>query len=333
MTTPPEARAKGKVLAKRVVRAIGRARASAERTQQSQARRLGMSDLGGCREYVRATIAGDPKAAEPQVKMAAEVGTALGDHIEGILERFEGFLVQQDIEVKLPRTGIIVSGHIDELDVENDLVADNKTVDGLADVEREIERHYENPNDDPYLKNKIQISGYLLGLIESGLLTSEATGHLLYFDRSGKESEPYSWSINADAARYYIDVAEERLLDVQHALATGTRNGRDGRLMTDEPESWCKAVQCPFYSGCWAGYEPTGKITHPREIDAVRRRLEALADAKNANSRSDAAKQDLRGVEGVVATGDLKGTVVQWTLRETETGRITETLNVRPPKV
>lgn len=332
MTTPPEARAKGHALGVRVVNAIARARAEAARTQQSNARRLGMSDLGGCREFLRATIAGEPRGPQPKVKMAAEVGTALGDHVENILRDQEGFITQDDVVVTLPRTGIQVAGHVDEMDPEADLVADNKTVDGLADVQREIDRHYENPRDDPYLKNKIQISGYLKAYIERGTLTENATGHLVYFDRSGKTAEPFVWSINLDAANYYIDVAEERLLDVQHALATGTRNGRDGRLMTDEPESWCAAIQCPFYSACWEGYTPTGKIEHPREMDAVRRRLEALADIKDATSRSEQAKQDLRGVEGVVDDGPHKGTIVQWTLRETDSGRITETLNVRPPK-
>jgi hypothetical protein len=330
VTTVPEARAKGHALAERVVRAIAAERNESERTLVAKARGLGMSDLGGCREYLRATIAGEPRGTEKKINWAAEVGTAVGDHVEAILHRREGMDIQET--VTLPFMGFEITGHIDELDVTRDLVADNKTVDGLDDVRREMDRVYENPTDDPRLKNKIQISGYLEGLILAGRLSPDATGHLLYFDRSGKQAEPYVWSATRDVARYYLEVAEDRLKDVQHALATGTRNGRDGRLMTDEPESYCFAIQCPFYQACWAGYAPTGKIEHPRELDAVRRRLEALAEAKAAAKRSDQAKQDLRGVEGVVETGPHKGTIVQWTLKEMESGRITETLYVKEPK-
>lgn len=321
MTSLIEAQKKGAILQKRIVDAIASARENSARTQQSKARVLGMSDLGGCREFIRATIAGEPRGPVPSLKWAAEVGTAIGDHVEGILG-FNGFQTQETVVLKLPRTGIEVTGHLDEKDVVDDSILDNKTVDGLADVMRE----------GPSFKNKVQISGYLVAEVQTGGLTPEATGHLVYFDRSGKQGEPYVWSLTYEMALQILDAAEERLLDVQHALATGTRNGRDGRLMTDEPESWCRAIQCPFYAACWDGYQPTGDITHEREIDAVRRRLAALADVKDATSRSESAKQDLRGVEGVVKEGPHKGTVVKWTISDMGNGRMSERLEVRPPK-
>lgn len=321
MVTQVEADAKGNALGQRIVQAIIDARNNSARTKQATARVLGMSDLGGCREYIRATIAGEPKGPQQQIKWAAEVGTAVGDHVESILQE-HGFDTQETVVLTLPRTGIKVTGHLDEVDVDHDLIADNKTVDGLADVMR----------DGPSFKNKVQISGYLVAAVQARRLTEEATGHLVYYDRSGKEPEPFVWSTTYQNALMILDAAEERLFDVQHALSTGSREGRDGRLMTDEPESWCWAVQCPFYAKCWAGYTPTGEIKHPRQLDDVRKFLRARKDQTDAVRRRDLAREALRGVEGIVAEGPHKGTVVRWTVSTTETGRVADRLEVREPK-
>lgn len=287
---------------------------NAPRTRQSTARVLGMSELGGCREYIRASIAGEPKG-KSGLKWAAYVGTAVGDFTEGIMEGY-GAKTQEDVVLTLPLTGIKVSGHTD-IRLPNRVV-DLKTKDKLDDVRRE----------GPPFKNKVQIAGYLLANLESGLVDEDATGHLVYLDRSGVQAEAYVWSTTVDQARLILETAEERLLDVQHALATATRNGRDGHLMTDEPESWCFHVQCPFYQACWAGHRPTGTVEHPRELDAVRRMLEAKADEKNALSRRAQAKEDLRGVEGVTPDG----TMVKWTITTNPSGGFTEKLEVRAPK-
>ncbi len=93
--------------------------------------------------------------------------------------------------------------------------------------------------------------------------------------------------------------------------------------MTDEPESWCKAIGCPFYDGCYAGYNPTEKITHERELAAVQNLIEARKAEKDAISRRRAAREALKGVEGVTPDG----VVVRWSLRGDS-----ETLNVDEPK-
>lgn len=321
MTTPLEADAKGIAVRDSIVQSIIDARTNSARSQQSKQRVLGMSDLGGCREYIRATIAGEPKAEKVRLAWPAEVGTAVGDHVEKILAA-DGWDTQETVTVTLPKTGVVVTGHLDEVSVDFDCIVDNKTVNGLADVIR----------DGPSFKNKVQISGYLLAAIQAKRLTTDGTGHLVYFDRSGADPLPYVWSTTYENALLILEAAENRLLDVQHALAQGSREARDGHLMTDEPESWCYAVQCPFYAACWAGYTPTGAIEHPRQIAAVQKYVEHRANAVTENKLKDAAREDLQGVEGIVASGPLEGTVVRWTISTTQTGRPTDRLDVREPK-
>jgi hypothetical protein len=311
VTTQVEADIKGLEIGEMVMAAIGDWQQNAPRTKQSTQRILGMSEMGGCREYVRATIAGDPKGPPESLKWAAYLGTAIGDHIEGILGEM-GFHTQEDAVVTLPRTGITVRGHLDART--NDGIIDLKTRDGLADVRRE----------GPPFKEKAQISGYFVGKVQEGVVDKNATGHLVYLDRSGKENEPFVWSVTYEVALAILDAVEDRLVDVQTALATKVSQ----TYLRDEPESWCYAISCPFYAACWEGYVPTNKITHPRALDAVRRLVENRDDEKGAKERREAAREDLRGVEGVTPDG----VVVRWTISNTESGGVADRLDVRVPK-
>jgi len=289
---------------------------NAPRSLQSKARVLGMSEMGGCREYIRASIAGEPKQVQTTIKFPAFIGTALGDIIESIIGQHDEAVTQEDAQVTLPITGITVRGHLD-IRLPNRII-DLKTKDKLNDVRRE----------GPSFKERAQISGYLIGKHQEGLVDDEATGHLVYLDRSGNQAETFVWTVTVPEAREILEQVEDRLLDVQHALATGSREGRDGRLMTDEPESWCYHVQCPFYQACWAGHQPTGVIEHPRELETLRRLLQAKADKKDAEAREAEARRQLEGVEGRAPDG----TTVKWIITENPTGGYASRLDVRQPK-
>lgn len=292
-----------------ILGAVGDWQQNSPRTLQSTARVLGMSEMGGCREYIRATIAGDVKGPIDPLKWAAFIGTVIGDGIENILAGYE-FNTQEDAEVTLPRTGIKVRGHLDAR-AKNSII-DLKTRDGLAEVRRE----------GPTFKEKAQVSGYLLAKVQEGLIDEEGTGHLVYLDRSGKTPETFVWSVTVAQARLVLDAVEDRLEDVVRDMAAGRHATRD------EPESYCYAISCPFYAACWDGYTPTGKIDHPRELDAVRRLVEARDMEKQAKELREAAREDLRGIEGITTDG----TVVRWTIAQTQSGGVSDTLTVRVPK-
>lgn len=276
---------------------------------------LGMSSLGGCREYIRATIAGDAHG-EPNgpLKWAAFVGTAVGDAVEKGLEQTRGAKTQHRTTVTLP-SGIEVSGSTDAVLYEKRLL-DFKTVNGFDDIIK----------DGPSVKYRVQVSGYLWGFIQAGQLPKDSTAHLVYLDRSGKNPHPYVWSCTAEEAWGWLEHADQRLADVTQALQTGEEAG----ALRDEPESWCWYTGCPFYSNCWAGYQPTEQITAERHIAAMRKYDEARALAQSAKRMQDEAKRELGGFEPAEpVTGYTDDYLLQWTLFESRQGVVMRRIDLR----
>lgn len=300
--------------------AITTAQHQSPRTMQTrEGRILGMSQLGGCREYIRATIGGEPMddVDEMRLKWAAYIGTAVGDKIEADVKRMLPGSVTQKRVTLFMQVGdqqISVSGSTDILFPDSlapglpPAVVDLKSRDGLADVKRE----------GPPFKEKVQIAGYLIASIDEGVLPAEAIGLLLYYDRSGRDKGRHVWAINREQALLILDAASQRLEEVAASLATGRHAPRD------EPESWCFHVGCPFYNSCWSGYQPSGAIENERDLDAIRRYTEARRDSKDATSRMRAASGDLDGVTGVTPDG----TTLTWVLQQNGSTRI----DLREPK-
>lgn len=234
---------------------------SRARSKQSSKRILGMSDLGGCREFVRATVAGDERASDDRLKWAAFVGTALGDYIETALAAQVGASIQEYVTLTLPKTGIEVSGSTDVVIFDNHLI-DNKTKDRL-DAVRE---------DGPSMKYLVQVSGYFVAMVQAGRMTEEGTASLVFYDRSGAQPYPYVVTIGYLEAMSYLEWAEERLTEVAHTLTPeAAYPDANGRYLRDEPESWCFHVKCPFFAQCWDNpdYQPTGVIDAPEHIAAI----------------------------------------------------------------
>lgn len=303
-----------------IMDAVATAQANAPRTLQSEARVLGMSQLGGCREFIRASIAGEP-GSEEGLKWAAYVGTALGDKIETdvkdlVNRTLGGTITQRRVTLFLNVDGqdISVSGSTDIMftsPVMPDLppaVIDLKSRNGLGEIRRE----------GPDFREKAQVSGYLLASIDEGLLPENAIGMLMFVDRSGSDSTYHVWAVDREQALAIMETVTERLREVASALATGRRAPRD------EPESWCFHTQCPFYQSCWAGYQPTGAIEHEDELARIDRYLVARKEQKEASDRMRAARDSLQGVEGVTPDG----TTITWSLQVNGTTRI----DVREPK-
>lgn len=264
---------------------------------------LGPSEIGGCREYVRAKIAGDEEAPEPRVwRAAAEIGTILGDNFEQVFGRRLNGTAQVSLTATLPRTGITVTGSSDTLFKNANVLIDLKSKDGLATIRRE----------GPSLENLIQLSTYALAAVQMGLLTEGTLAYLVYYDRSGGEAQLVAVPVQWDAMMKFIDVLEDRLMDVVAAqLALNEGNGALRWGLRDKPPSWCfsEKVLCPFRKACWQGsdWTPSGALEHEDEIDAVRRYVEARDEAKDVASRTKNARDDLLGVEGVTPDGWVVG--------------------------
>lgn len=313
--------ARGQQIGLDILEAVRVHQNNAPRTQQSDKRILGPSELGGCREYIRASIAGDQKAPATRVKWAAFLGTVTGDAIEdAIRAEMKDAVTQERVTVTLP-SGIRATGSLD-FRIGRGLIGDLKSKSGLADIMA----------DGPSLKNLIQISAYLVGSIQADIVDPDAIASLVYFDRSGDEKRMYVFSIDVDDAWYFLEVADKRLAEISEAMAAGVTQS----YLRDEPESWCFHTQCPFYNACWGSeeYNPTGKIEHPRHVAALKQYDEMRQIKKTAEAGMAQAKHELfpdltdehTKIEGVWAGG----LSVKWRLTQNaKTGFISYTIDVR----
>lgn len=276
---------------------------------------LGPSELGGCREYIRSIVENEPGLPETGFRAAAFMGSAVGDYLESVFVDAAAAITQLEIVCQLTRTGIVVAGSSDAIipptvvDIPNTvlkeviaggLLLDFKSKSGLATVERE----------GASLEHLVQLAAYLVGAVQMGVCPPTTTGALVYVDRGGNDKRFTTVSMDYEEALRWVDLAEDRLMDVQEVIARGSLE-EDRWALRDKSPSWCFAVQCPFRENCWGGSEhrPTGRIEHPDELEQVRRYVVARDDEKDAQSRKADANRSLVGVTGITPDG----TTVSWT--------------------
>lgn len=278
--------------------AVNQWEASRPRTLQAG---IGTSELGGCREYMRATIAGDERLPPKERGLdGAAVGTIVGDGLEKVFAQELGYRHQVPITVRLHDLGLEVSGHADLVHEGNNEVSDLKSVDGLEETRRQ----------GPSLKYLIQISVYALGLVQAGVLNDGATANLFYCDRSGTDKKFLVYTITWDEILGYVSVAEQRIQNVFDALDAGSPDEMRWRLRDEEP-SFCHYIACPFRLSCWGGSDwVTGQVIESDEgVAAVESYVDARDAAKQAEAWKKSAREGLRGRQGVVITKTGKWSV------------------------
>lgn len=286
-TTPEE-------VALRVKEAVRAHSAGSLRSQQQAQQLIGMSELGACRNYLLHMVKQTPFDERDDIKWPAFIGTAIGDRLEkAVAERF-GYTVQRVVQVTLP-SGKTVSGSCD-VQADREGVWDFKSVDGLESVRRT----------GPTFRQKVQIMGYLLALIQSGEVDDDGVACLVFVDRSGRDPEPYVWMSAYDPD--ILAEADRRIDDVVYARLYESEAPRD------EPDAWCQ-VACPFYYKCrGATTDVGGLIEDEGALLAVKHYEEGKRLVREGERLKDEAKVTLKGVEG--STGEH---LVRWThINETE---------------
>lgn len=280
---------------------------------------LGPSDLGGCREAIRATIAGDEGLPQrPRGLDGAAIGTIVGDAIEEIFEARRGVKTQVPVTILFEKLGLSVSGNSDILYIEGNCIEDLKSVNGLAEVIRE----------GPSLKYAVQISAYTVGAVQAGLLKEGASAKLVYYDRAGVDKTFVVFTIPWEDVLGYIGIAEARLEQVFEVLDAGSPEESRWGLRDQEPGT-CFYFQCPFRLNCWGGTDnwvPSGTITTEDGLDAVAEYIRARKAEKDAIAYKREARENLRGIAGVTAKA-IDGLVwaVSW-----KPGRNDDRLDVIP---
>lgn len=268
-------------------RTIERAMDESERSLWARDKRIGVSDIGHCREYVRRMLTQQPFSDEQnKFRLAALVGTAVGDHVEdAVVTQEPGRWTKQaevvvrlrwkDVEIRLP-------GHPDLFN--EDEVRDYKTRNGLGVVRR----------GGPSQQERYQLSLYARALIESGRAHEGIRCSLIYIDRSGAETLPHveTWIYDPAEAQQ----AEEWLGDVLYAVAHGEEASRD------RERSWCYAC-CPFASACRGeDTDAEGLIEDPEIVKAVQAYVAAAELEKQAKADKAAARAALVGISGSTGT-------------------------------
>lgn len=260
--------------------------------------RLGPSELGGCREYIRNVMVGTPMQDNGDVwPTAAVMGTLMGAHMEDVLADQWGALTEVEVVATLPN-GIKVKGHADIVDPKRNVVIDAKTKDGLDEVLKE----------GASLDNRVQVSVYTLGLVQSGVLTEGATAHLVYVDRSGRQQFLHEVVLDWTQIGEYVQVAVDRMeqvLDAQDHIDQGEVEWAHGLRDKTPPFCYSERVLCPFRDACWKGSEwvPNETISDPDIIALVHKFVEARDASRTSEVLRKQYRQSLMGVTGVTPDG------------------------------
>ena len=314
MTTPPTPWA----LAEEVAGIIRDAGNTTARAQQSADRLLGMSDIGQCRSMLARMIAGHERRPRPSIKLAAFIGTAVGD----LLERtWPDARSQVPVTVTLPEsangTVLRVSGTADV--VVNDGVVDVKTTGHIVLV-----RH-----GDIDFAHRAQISGYLIGLVQAGHFPDDAEpwAALVYIDRTAEEETPHAEIITLDQAYETLDIVVARLDDVTYALAHGIDHAP-----RDRPEPWCK-VACPWYWECRgtdATTDAEGLIEDEQSLTAIDLYQQGKDMERDGRRLASQARDVLLGVHGSTGTHQVYWTHVNEVTVPESRRRAHDRLNIKP---
>lgn len=285
----PEQQQRALEMADKVDDALTSIMRDSARSEWSQKFRIGVSDIGHCREYLRRLISQEEFSDEQDDYSAAFMGTAVGALAEDAMVARHGGTSQNTVTVKLliGDYELSIPGHPDWHD-DNNLV-DYKTKDGLAVVRRE----------GPTQQQKWQVTLYAKALIDSGEMEPDPWLHIVFIDRSGREKKPVVFSWQFDEAD--VDAAMEWLSDVIYALQHGEEASRD------KPRDWCFAA-CPYATNCrGTDTDATGLIEDTEVITAKRVYVESSEIIKAAEKDKKSALSVLSGRSGVV-----DGYVLRW---------------------
>jgi hypothetical protein len=258
---------------------------------------LGPSELGGCREYIRNVMVGAPVQGNSEWPTAAVVGTLLGDHLETVARESLGALTQVPVTATLPN-GLVVSGTADMVFPERNLLADVKSKVGLSDVRKE----------GPSLENCVQVSIYVLGLVQMGVLDEGASASLLYVDRGGTEQVLYEVTLEWDRIEYFIQVVVDRINDVLEAQEHIDKGEVEyARALRDKTPPFCYSprVMCPFRDLCWQGSEwvPDEVIEDDDIIAVIEQFVRVREEYNSAAADRSQLRERLRGVSGRTPSG------------------------------
>lgn len=276
--------------------AIQQATNSTARSQQQADFRLGVSNIGHCREYARRMVLQEP-FSDVRDKTAAFLGTVVGAAVEAALAvDHPGWVFQADVVFKIPSGGEI-AGHPDIIIPFTE--ATPEFPQGIIDVKTRAELDSVKRNG-PSMQQRFQKVAYASAAIDAGYLNPDETIWLynLWVDRSGIEAQPYVHS-----EEYHPDMVTEIdqwIEDVKYAVTHGEEASRD------PSREFCWAY-CEYATAC-RGHDTDaeGLLESPDVLAAVESYVEAGELEARAKRLKNGAKLLLRGVNGSTGTHTVR---------------------------
>ncbi|QXN73974.1 Cas4 family exonuclease [Microbacterium phage Blab] len=329
-------------LEQRLLEAVIADRNAQPRSQQLQ---IGPSEVGGCRELLRAGLFEPPAEAEPETNWAAaaHVGQVMGADLERIFGERVNALLQQRYSTLFGMFGISISGGADLTFLDGDQISDLKSIDDMGSTLYDLNRDAQaietllsiyregllfakniETADGGYeltgvildkvakLSNYIQIAIYVMGAMQAGIISENGTGRLVFYDRSGNYQGFVAAVIPTEWVWMFYTIGQMRIGQVVQAQSAYEATGGNPAVIAtlrDKAPSFCFSpkVMCPRRMHCWAGSEWTAdnQITDPEQVAAMNRYDTARDLAKIADGMKRAAKTALDGVSGVAPDGKM----------------------------
>lgn len=270
------------------------------RSLQSDAGILGPSDIGFCRQKAALMTKG-VAATDTVPKWAAAVGTAIHNYVEAALKEAHpdwiiGSIDHLRVTATLP-SGAAISGHPDIVIPDENTVLDIKTVDGFEWIKREGTSS----------QHKYQRHLYALGCQQAGLFDDSKpimVGNI-YFDRSGKQSEPIVLIEEMDPM--LTNEIDSWITDVIYAVQHGQDASRD------IAPAVCERI-CSHFTACRGALETLDggeRITDPTLLTAIDMYVEARDLEKQASAMKREAQTRLVGVNGTSSDYQVRWVEVQ----------------------
>lgn len=333
---------------------------------------VGPSSIGGCRELLRAGLFEGHTLAEPETHWAtaAFIGSVAGEALEKIFGQRLGALEQQRMTTLFERLGLQISGAIDLMFIDRNQITDLKSTGDMGGLLYDLKKNagaistllsihqegllynkgVETPDGGYELTEAVlqkvsklhyyvQVAVYVTGAMQAGILSPGAEGRLVFYDRGGSYQEFVAVKVSAEEIALFYDIAQHRIEQVAQAQAAyEATSGNPATIshLRDMTPSYCFSpkVMCPRRAHCWMGSDWTAdnRITNPDQIAAVERYAAGRDMANMGDAMKRAAREELRGIEGVLPDGKM----VTW-VRGGSTINIVETTKAAPgtpkPKV
>lgn len=277
-------------LEQRLLEAVIADRNAQPRSQQLQ---IGPSEVGGCRELLRAGLFEPPAEAEPETNWAAaaHVGQVMGADLERIFGERVNALLQQRYSTMFGMFGISISGGADLTFLDGDQISDLKSIDDMGSTLYDLKRDASaietllsiyregllfakniETADGGYeltgvildkvakLSNYIQIAIYVMGAMQAGVISENGTGRLVFYDRSGNYQGFVAAVIPTEWVWMFYTIGQMRIGQVVQAQSAYEATGGNPAVIAtlrDKAPSFCFSpkVMCPRRMHCWAGSE------------------------------------------------------------------------------